>query len=64
VLVPIVADPDGAEPREVEVQTAELLAKITELGAIDVVPTVMTEPISLNARKTSVSSSSGSTFAR
>jgi hypothetical protein len=51
VLVPVKADPDTLQPNMVALGTANLMANIARLGAIDVVPWQEVEPISLNAAR-------------
>jgi len=51
VLVPISTDPGTSEPNHVALGTAEMMAKIARLGAIEVVPMREVEPISLNAAR-------------
>jgi hypothetical protein len=49
VLVPIPTDPDTSKINDVALGTAEMMAMLARLGAMDVVPTGDVEPISLNA---------------
>jgi hypothetical protein len=49
VLVPIQTDPGTSEPNAVAMGTAEMMAKFARLGAMDIVPIRVVEPISLNA---------------
>ena len=51
VLVPIPTDSGTSEPNDVALGTAEVMAKIARLGAMDIVPTREVEPISLNAAR-------------
>jgi len=51
VLVPIAAGTGSAETDAVGLGTAELMAKIARLGALDIVPIQSVEPISLNAAR-------------
>lgn len=49
VLVPVQTDPGTSEPNFIAVGTAEMMAKFAHLGAMDIVPIRLVEPISLNA---------------
>jgi hypothetical protein len=49
VLVPIPRDSGGSEANAVALGTAEVMAKLARLGAMDIVPIREVEPISLNA---------------
>src|SRR5262245_23034138 len=51
VLIPVLADPRTSKPNDVEVGTAEVMARIAHLGPIDFVPIQVVEPISLNASR-------------
>jgi hypothetical protein len=51
MLVPIPTDQDNSEPSPVALGTAEVMAKIAHLGAMDIVPMRLVEPISLNAAR-------------
>ena len=51
VLVPIPTDPGTAKANDVALGTAEVMARIARLGAMDIVPMQAVEPISLNAAR-------------
>src|SRR5262245_22658408 len=51
VLVPIPTDPATSEANDVALGTAEVMAKIAHLGAIEIVPMRQVEPYSLNAAR-------------
>ena len=51
VLVPISADPGTQEPNDVALSIAEVMARISRIGAIEVIPIRQVEPISLNAAR-------------
>lgn len=45
VLVPVFTDRDGKEPNDVALGTAELIARLSRLGAIEILPVREAEPI-------------------
>jgi len=51
MLVPIPTDPDSSEPDAIALGTAEVMAKVAHLGAIETIPMRTVEPISLNAAR-------------
>ena len=51
VLVPIPTDPGTSAANGVALGTTEMLARMAHLDAIDIVPTRLVEPISLNAAR-------------
>jgi hypothetical protein len=51
VLVPVLTAAGRSQPFDVDLGTAELMARIARLGAYDVVPIAEVEPISLNAAR-------------
>lgn len=51
VLVPIFADPATAEPRDVAVGIAEVMARIARLDAVEIVAVQEAEPITLHAAR-------------
>ena len=51
VLVPVAADPRAQTTSAVQLGIAEVMSKISRIGAIEVIPTREVEPISLNAAR-------------
>jgi hypothetical protein len=51
VLVPIRTDPGTQEPNAVALGTAQVMATISRIGAIEIVPIREVEPITLNAAR-------------
>jgi len=51
VLVPVHTDPGTQEPNDVAIGIAEVMARISRIGAIEVIPISQVEPISLNAAR-------------
>jgi hypothetical protein len=49
VLVPVPVDSEGEQPNPIDAGTADLLARLARVGAIEMVPVREVEPISLNA---------------
>ncbi len=51
VLVPVSADTDAQEPSDVSLGIAEVMATISRIGPIEIVPIREVEPISMNAAR-------------
>jgi hypothetical protein len=51
MLVPIATDPGAHEPNNVALSTAEVMARISRIGPIEIVPIREVEPITLNAAR-------------